>query len=80
MDAIVKLAMSMFLLKQAETHIQKGQKAEVKKWDKIKGVAEVQSNKDVTNPDDPNPKDIPRDICNNNKQLISGTDSGPVMS
>ena len=80
MDAVTKLAVSIYLRKQAETHIQKGQKAKVKTWDKIKGVAEPQGNTNTTNPDNPNPKDIPCDTFTNNKQVISGSGPGPIMS
>ena len=77
MDALTKYALSIYLCKTAEEHIQQGKSISVKKWDAIKGVPSVVDN--ITKTDTENPTNLPTDIGLNNKQLISGTGSGCVL-
>lgn len=78
MDALTKYALSIYLCKTAEEHIQQGKPVSIKKWDSIKGVPSTVSNTTVT--DSENPTSLPTDIGLNNKQLISGTGSGCVLN
>lgn len=78
MDALTKYALSIYLCKTAEEHIQQGQPTSVKKWDTVKGMPTPVSNADLT--DNENPTNLPTDIGINNKQLISGTGSGCVLN
>lgn len=82
MNAFTKLAVSLHLCKYAnEQHeyIQKGIPAKVKAWDTIKGIAGGSANTDKVDPENPNPMNIATDIYSKNKQLISGTGTGPAM-
>lgn len=91
MDAVSQLTISLYFCKQAdragwhtgcktEKNIQPEQPVAVKQWDKIKGQPDNGENKDSTDPDNPNSKDIPADVYTNNKQLISGTGTGSKMN
>lgn len=80
MDASVKLALSLYLVKRADQlNVQKGQPAQVKKWDKIKGIPTGDVNQDYTNRLIPSPFDQPIDLGYNNKQIVSGTGYGALI-
>ncbi len=80
MDVLTKLAASLYLLKRADqSSIDKGQPANVKKWDAIKGIPGSSGNQNYTDPLRPNPEDMPTDLGINNKQLVTGTGGGALI-
>ena len=87
MDASVKLALSLYLIKRSEhmpvheTHkkIQEGKPAQVQNWDKVKGIPGSDNNRDYTNRLIPSPFDQPIDLGYNNKQIVSGTGYGALI-
>lgn len=79
MDALSKLTVSLYICKRAEENIQHGQPAAVKKWDNILGVPQACPNMNVTDPEQPH-EGLAKDVYSNNKQLISGTGAGSLIS